>query len=124
MDNQYKGLGITSMVLGIVSILLCWTVVMSGLCAVVGAGLGVYYLSKRKQERGFAIAGIATSAFGLILSIFAVAMILIAGTIETHVPSMEEQTPYYEEQPYDDFFNDYYKDFFYDDDTDRYRDFF
>ena len=83
MDNQYKGLGITSMVLGIVSILLCWTVVMSGLCAVVGAGLGVYYLSKRKQERGFAIAGIATSAFGLILSIFAVAMILIAGTMET-----------------------------------------
>lgn len=85
MDNQYKGLGITSMVLGIVSILLCWTVVMSGLCAVVGAGLGVYYLSKRKQERGFAIAGIATSAFGLILSVFAVAIILIGGTVESQV---------------------------------------
>ena len=97
MDNQYKGLGITSMVLGIVSILLCWTVVMSGLCAVVGAGLGVYYLSKRKQERGFAIAGIATSAFGLILSVFAVAIILIAGTVESQVPSIEEQTPYYED---------------------------
>ena len=96
MDNQYKGLGITSMVLGIVSILLCWTVVMSGLCAVVGAGLGVYYLSKRKQERGFAIAGIATSAFGLILSVFAVAIILIAGTVESQVPSIEEQTPYSE----------------------------
>ena len=124
MDNQYKGLGITSMVLGIVSILLCWTVVMSGLCAVVGAGLGVYYLSKRKQERGFAIAGIATSAFGLILSVFAVAIILIAGTVESQVPSIE-QTPYYEEQPRDDFFDDYYDDFFYDDDDmNQYRDFF
>lgn len=126
MDNQYKGLGITSMVLGIVSILLCWTVVMSGLCAVVGAGLGVYYLSKRKQERGFVIAGIATSAFGLILSVFAVAIILIAGTVESQVPSIEEQTPYYEEQPRDDFFDDYYDDFFYDNDDDmnQYRDFF
>ena len=126
MDNQYKGLGITSMVLGIVSILLCWTVVMSGLCAVVGAGLGVYYLSKRKQERGFAIAGIATSAFGLILSVFAVAIILIAGTVESQVPSIEEQTPYYEEQPRDDFFDDYYDEFFYDNDDDmnQYRDFF
>ena len=126
MDNQYKGLGITSMVLGIVSILLCWPVVMSGLCAVVGAGLGVYYLSKRKQERGFAIAGIATSAFGLILSVFAVAIILIAGTVESQVPSIEEQTPYYEEQPRDDFFDDYYDDFFYDNDDDmnQYRDFF
>ena len=126
MDNQSKGLGITSMVLGIVSILLCWTVVMSGLCAVVGAGLGVYYLSKRKQERGFAIAGIATSAFGLILSVFAVAIILIAGTVESQVPSIEEQTPYYEEQPRDDFFDDYYDDFFYDNDDDmnQYRDFF
>lgn len=126
MDNQYKGLGITSMVLGIVSILLCWTVVMSGLCAVVEAGLGVYYLSKRKQERGFAIAGIATSAFGLILSVFAVAIILIAGTVESQVPSIEEQTPYYEEQPRDDFFDDYYDDFFYDNDDDmnQYRDFF
>lgn len=126
MDNQYKGLGITSMVLGIVSILLCWTVVMSGLCAVVGAGLGVYYLSERKQERGFAIAGIATSAFGLILSVFAVAIILIAGTVESQVPSIEEQTPYYEEQPRDDFFDDYYDDFFYDNDDDmnQYRDFF
>ena len=126
MDNQYKGLGITSMVLGIVSILLCWTVVMSGLCAVVGAGLGVYYLSKRKQERGFAIEGIATSAFGLILSVFAVAIILIAGTVESQVPSIEEQTPYYEEQPRDDFFDDYYDDFFYDNDDDmnQYRDFF
>jgi len=126
MDNQYKGLGITSMVLGIVSILLCWTVVMSGLCAVVGVGLGVYYLSKRKQERGFAIAGIATSAFGLILSVFAVAIILIAGTVESQVPSIEEQTPYYEEQPRDDFFDDYYDDFFYDNDDDmnQYRDFF
>ena len=126
MDNLYKGLGITSMVLGIVSILLCWTVVMSGLCAVVGAGLGVYYLSKRKQERGFAIAGIATSAFGLILSVFAVAIILIAGTVESQVPSIEEQTPYYEEQPRDDFFDDYYDDFFYDNDDDmnQYRDFF
>ena len=114
MDNQYKGLGITSMVLGIVSILLCWTVVMSGLCAVVGAGLGVYYLSKRKQERGFAIAGIATSAFGLILSVFAVAIILIAGTVESQVPSIEEQTPYYD----DDFFYDN------DDDMNQYRDFF
>ena len=126
MDNQYKGLGITSMVLGIVSILLCWTVVMSGLCAVVGAGLGVYYLSKRKQELGFAIACIATSAFGLILSVFAVAIILIAGTVESQVPSIEEQTPYYEEQPRDDFFDDYYDDFFYDNDDDmnQYRDFF
>ena len=125
MDNQYKGLGITSMVLGIVSILLCWTVVMSGLCAVVGAGLGVYYLSKRKQERGFAIAGIATSAFGLILSVFAVAIILIGGHSGESGSFHRRTDPYYEEQPRDDFFDDYYDDFFYDDDDmNQYRDFF
>ena len=67
----------------------------------------------------------ATSAFGLILSVFAVAIILIAGTVESQVPSIEEQTPYYEEQPRDDFFDDYYDDFFYDDDDmNQYRDFF
>lgn len=119
MENRYKGLGITSMVLGIASVLLCWTVLISGLCAAVGAALGIYYLSKRKQERGFAITGIATSAVGLILSIGFALVIVFAGVMsddriidEEWIPFYEQQEPYYEEYP-EEFFDDY-SDFFYD----------
>ncbi len=125
MDNQYKGMGITAMILGIVSVLLCWTVIISGLCAVAGAAFGIYCLSKRKQERGFAIAGIATSVVGMVLSVFLVVMIFVASiSVKNNIPSLEEQIPYYEEQPHDDFFEDYYDDFFYEDDTERQQDFF
>ncbi len=119
MDKRYKGLGITSMVLGIISILSCWTMVISGLCAAIGAAFGVYYLSKRKEERGFAITGIAASAVGLILSIGFALVIVFAGIMsddqtidEEWIPFYEQQEPYYEEYP-KEFFDDY-SDFFYD----------
>lgn len=132
MDNQYKGLGITSMVLGIASILLCRTVFISGLCAIVGAALGIYYLSKRKQERGFAIAGIVTSAVGIIVSIVLILVVIVTGVVGmTQTTSEDEWLPYYEEQePEEDFFDGYgdffddYNDFFYDGGEDNYTDSF
>lgn len=132
MDNRYKGLGITSMVLGIASILLCWTVLISGLCAAVGAALGIYYLSKKKQERGFAIAGIATSAVGMILSIIFILMVIVAEFADMAQTTLEDEwLPYYEEQePYEDFFDGYgdffddYNDFLYDGGEDHYTDSF
>ena len=89
------------------------------------AGLGVYYLSKRKQERGFAIAGIATSAFGLIFIRICGCYNFDSGHSGESGSFHRRTDPYYEEQPRDDFFDDYYDDFFYDDDDmNQYRDFF
>lgn len=132
MDNRYKGLGITSMVLGIASILLCWTVLLSGLCAAVGAALGIYYLSKTRQERGFAIAGIVTSAVGIIVSIILILVVIVTGVVGMTQTTLEDEgMPYYEEQePYEDFFDDYgdffddYNDFLYDGGEDNYTDSF
>ena len=64
--NYAKGLGIASMVLGIVSLVCCFVYVQIA-CAVTGLVLGI--ISKRKQNNGFAVAGIVTSSFGLAIAV-------------------------------------------------------
>ena len=68
-----NGLGLTSMILGIISIPIscCWYI--SGVVGIIGLVFG--FLGKKKADqglannRGIAIAGIATSAVGLALAI-------------------------------------------------------
>jgi hypothetical protein len=68
-----NGLGLTSMILGIISIPIscCWYI--SGVVGIIGLVLG--FLGKKKVDqglannRGIAIAGIATSAVGVALAI-------------------------------------------------------
>lgn len=63
-------MGITSMVLGILSLVLtCCCYLMSiplGICAVV---FGIVSIRKNEAQRGFAIAGIITGAIGFVLSV-------------------------------------------------------
>jgi hypothetical protein len=64
--NYAKGMGIASMVLGIISIICCFTYVQIA-CALTGLILGI--ISKRKQNNGFAVAGIVTASFGLAIAV-------------------------------------------------------
>lgn len=77
--GQSKGLGIASMVLGIVSIVItcCGLWYVSLICGVVAVVLGIVQIVKN-ESKGMAIAGIVCGAlgiiFGILLVVFAVAL--------------------------------------------------
>ena len=71
-----SGFAIAGLVLGIMSIILFWTMPIAMIMAVIGIILSVIALSKN-QSRGLSIAGIITSIIGGILSILTVVLILI-----------------------------------------------
>ena len=71
-----SGFAIAGLVLGIMSIILFWTMPLAMIMAVIGIIFSVIALSK-KQSRGLSIAGIITSIVGGILSILTVILILI-----------------------------------------------
>lgn len=71
-----KGFGVTSMVLGIVSLVFCWCWPVGGTCAIVGLPFGAVALSKiAKGEGDPAGKGMATA--GLVMCIISIALILI-----------------------------------------------
>ena len=64
-----KGLAVASMVLGIISLVcFCWWYI-SVVAAIIGLILGIVSLRGQKPGRGMAIAGIVTSAIGLVLMV-------------------------------------------------------
>ncbi len=67
-----SGLSVASMVTGIVSIVLCWTVIFSIPLGILALIFG--FIGKSKGGKGMAIAGIITGAIGLLLTV----IILIA----------------------------------------------
>lgn len=72
LDDQPKGssgLAITSMVLGILSLVCCFVYCGSIPLAIVSIILGIIVLAKKKKGKSFAIAGIVTSAIGILMSI-------------------------------------------------------
>ncbi|MGN1123275.1 MAG: DUF4190 domain-containing protein [Eubacterium sp.] len=72
-----KGLGIASMVLGIVSLVFVW-VYVGIVTAIVGVSLGGVALSKAKKENGkngFAVAGVACSCVSL--GLYALVVIIV-----------------------------------------------
>ena len=75
-QNAGSGFAIAGLVLGIMSIILFWTMPIAMIMAVIGIILSVIALSKN-QSRGLSIAGIITSIVGGILSILTVVIILI-----------------------------------------------
>jgi len=71
-----KGLSITSMVLGLVSVLFFWTF----LCPVIGLVFGIIGIRREPAGRGFAIAGIVLNGVLLIIPVVVVLfLVLTAG---------------------------------------------
>lgn len=116
-NNQTGGLAIAALVLGIISILLCWFAPIAMPASIVGIILAVIALSK-KQSRGMSIAGMITSIVGGILAILLVALVLMMFSAVDHYDSFSADDdpgfapyPYAEEEdenPFDefeDFFN-------------------
>lgn len=78
-NNAGKGLGITSMVLGIISLLFTCFMYFSMPCAIVSIILGGAGLSQSKaqgQKNGFAVAGLVCSIIAVAL--FVIALLMIA----------------------------------------------
>lgn len=105
-----RGLGIASMVLGIISLLLFCTCVnwITGIIAII---LGIVQLVKHK-EKAFAITGITTAGLSLVLAI------CMYGSLWATTDGMD-----YEEL-YDSYYGSYYDDYdeddyYYDEDGDR-----
>lgn len=69
VENQAtNGLGIASMVTGIVSIFFCYIPIFGFIPAATALTMGLVGLSK-KGGKGMAIAGIATSSFALLINL-------------------------------------------------------
>ena len=69
------GLSLTSMNLGLVSVLFFWTF----LCPLVGLVLGIVGIRKEPAGRGFAIAGLILNGLLLLIPVAVVLSILVAG---------------------------------------------
>lgn len=76
-ENAGKGMGIASLVLGIISLVLFCVWYISIPCAVVGIILGV--LQNKKNKIGMATAGIVCSIIALVLLVIAVIIGFVFG---------------------------------------------
>ena len=74
--DDKKGLAITSLVLGIVSVLLCCTLWIGGICGIAGLITGIMGM-KSTTGKGMAIGGVICSVVGILAAL----VILILGII-------------------------------------------
>ena len=72
--TEGRGMGIASMVLGIISIVLTCIIYVALPCAIVGLILGI--IARKKGQRGMATAGVVCSSIGIAL--FVIMIILTA----------------------------------------------
>lgn len=100
-----KGMAITSMVIGILSMTLCC--VGGSVLGLIGFILGIVALAKKKGGTGMSIAGIATSVIGMLIGVYALIYIFVFG-LAFSVAASEEFSD-------DSYYDDYYDyDFDYD----------
>lgn len=71
------GFSVTSLVLGIVSMLLFWTIAIGIPAGVLGVSLGGYALYRQNQGKGMAIAGLVCSIIALCLCAVMVFFIIV-----------------------------------------------
>ncbi len=84
-----KGLGIASMVCGIVAVVFCWTIYLGIICGIVALVLGIIALVKKAEGKGMSIAGVVTGAIGLVISVvFLILGIVAANKIADAVESV------------------------------------
>lgn len=92
-QKKPNGLGIASLVLGIVSIVTCCCYGVSIIPAIVGLVLGI--IQMRKYNNGIAIAGLVTSIFGILLNIYMIFSILVAiqsyGGLQGYLDEIQRQ---------------------------------
>ena len=116
-------LGVASMVMGIISVLMFCTCINFPL-SIVAIILGIIQIVKNK-EKGYAIAGIITSAISIVLGIF-LWLMLTVGMVDTVNDYDTPYDSYYygDEFYYDDYYYDdyYYDDYYYDDYYNEYFD--
>lgn len=72
---------ILSLMLGIFSIICCWTIIPPAISAFVGLFLGILALSKKGTNKTCAIIGVILCIIGIALFIIFVASIILAGSI-------------------------------------------
>ncbi|UKF30762.1 hypothetical protein [Clavibacter phaseoli] len=70
-----RGLSLTSMILGLVSVLFFWTF----LCPLVGLVFGIVGIRKEPAGRGFAVTGLILNGLLLLIPVAVVLSILVAG---------------------------------------------
>ena len=69
-------MAVASMILGICSLVFCWSPFVALICSIIGLILGI--VGKKKQQGGMALAGIITSAIGLAISVVIIVIAVIA----------------------------------------------
>lgn len=67
LERKKDGLAVTSLVLGILGIVFCWFLVIPLIISLCGFIMGIVSLVRTRQYTGLALAGVITSAIGLVL---------------------------------------------------------
>lgn len=92
-----KGLAVTALVLGIVSLALCWIPVLNIFFGIITGTIGAVFgvIGLVKSHRGMAIAGLVTALLGLIFAILvntAFANVVAATQLDTAAPPVAPTT--------------------------------
>lgn len=74
-----KGMAIASLVLGIISVVLCC--IYGGILGVPGLILGILGMKKTPEAKGMAVAGIVLSIIGIVLLIITIIMVIAIGSM-------------------------------------------
>ncbi len=67
LERKKDGLAVTSLVLGILGIVFSWCLVLPLIISLCGFIMGIVSLVRTRQHSGLALAGVITSAIGLVL---------------------------------------------------------
>lgn len=82
LAKKNNSTAITSLVLGIISLMLFWIFIYSIIIGSIGIIVGIVSIAKKRDSLNLAIAGIITSSIGLFLNIIFSAIIIIGMIIK------------------------------------------
>lgn len=75
--TQKNNLSVTSLVLGIISLLLCWTIAMPIITGTIGIITGSISIAKKRDGFNISVAGIILSVISLLLGILVLLLFII-----------------------------------------------
>lgn len=78
ISKKNSNSAVTSLVFGIISLMLCWAFITSIITGIIGIITGIISISKKRDGFNLAVAGIATSSIGLLISFFLSAVTIAA----------------------------------------------